>query len=41
MVAGHDPQLETAVAVVMKLLEDQPPVRPATPAYPDRSPGAN
>ncbi|MBN1361048.1 MAG: PD40 domain-containing protein [Sedimentisphaerales bacterium] len=36
MVAGRDPQLETAIGVVLKLLEQQPQ-RPARPAYPDRS----
>ncbi|MBP7052507.1 MAG: PD40 domain-containing protein [Phycisphaerae bacterium] len=37
LVAGRDPQLETAVAVALKLLEKNPPARPKKPAYPDRS----
>jgi len=37
LVAGRDPQLETAVAVVLQLLEKNPPKRPKKPAYPDRS----
>ncbi len=41
LVAGRDPQLETAVAVALKLLEKNPPVRPKKPAYPDRSASAN
>jgi tricorn protease len=36
MVAGRDPQLETAIAVILKLL-DKAPEKPAKPAYPDRS----
>jgi tricorn protease len=41
MVAGRDPQLETAIAVVLRLLERNPPQRPKKPPYPDRSPGAD
>ncbi len=37
MVAGNDPQLETAIAVALKQLEKQPPQRPAKPTYPNRS----
>ncbi len=37
MVAGGDPQLETAIAVILKQLEKQSSVRPQKPAYPDRS----
>jgi tricorn protease len=37
MVAGHDPQLETAISVALKLLEKQPPKRPKKPPYPNRS----
>jgi len=37
MVAGGDPQLETAIAVAMKQLDKQPPRRPQKPVYPDRS----
>ncbi|OHB64737.1 MAG: hypothetical protein A2Y76_11000 [Planctomycetes bacterium RBG_13_60_9] len=40
MVAGHDPQLETAISVAQKLLEKQPPKRPQKPAYPNRSANA-
>jgi tricorn protease len=41
MVAGRDPQLETAIAVVLRRLERNPPQRPKKPPYPDRSPGAD
>ena len=37
MVAGRDPQLEAAIAVVLKLLEKEPQTPPQKPAYPDRS----
>lgn len=33
--AGHDPQLEKAVSIVMEELKAHPPVRYATPAYPN------
>ncbi len=39
MVAGRDPQLETAIAVILRLLEKNPPIRPQRPRYPDRSGG--
>jgi len=41
MVAGRDPQLETAIAVILRLLEKNPPKRPQKPRYPDRSSGSN
>jgi tricorn protease len=41
LAAGRDPQLETAIAVVLKQLERKPPQRPQKPPYPDRSPDAN
>jgi len=41
LVAGRDPQLETAVSVALKLLEKNPPKRPKKPAYPNRSADAN
>jgi tricorn protease len=34
VMAGHDPQLERAIAVVMSELEKNPPVRPKRPPYP-------
>jgi tricorn protease len=37
LVAGRDPQLETGIAVILKLLEREPPQRPQRPPYPDRS----
>ena len=37
MVAGHDPQLEKAVEVILQMLEKEPPEEPKKPAYPDRS----
>lgn len=37
MVAGRDPQLEMGIAVILRLLEKQPPQRPQRPPYPDRS----
>ncbi len=37
LVAGRDPQLETAVGVALKLLEKNPPKRAKKPIYPDRS----
>jgi len=37
MAAGRDPQLETAIAVVLKLLEKEPQTPPRRPAYPNRS----
>ncbi len=41
MVAGRDPQLETAISVVLRLLEKEPPKRPKKPAYPNRAVDAN
>lgn len=32
--AGHDPQLEAAVALALKALETSPPPKPQRPAYP-------
>jgi tricorn protease len=32
VIAGHDPQLEKAVELIMAELETSPPVRPARPA---------
>ena len=37
LVAGRDPQLETAVGVAVQLLEKNPPKLPKKPTYPDRS----
>lgn len=37
MAAGKDPQLEKAIAVILELLEKNPPKKPKRPAYPDRS----
>jgi len=37
MAKGGDPQLEKAVALVMEQIAKTPPVRPAKPAYPNRS----
>jgi tricorn protease len=34
---GHDPQLETAVALALRELKEHPPSTPARPAYPDYS----
>ena len=36
MVDGGDPQLDRAIAEVLRLLEENPPVRPNRPAYPVR-----
>lgn len=41
LAAGRDPQLETAVGVVLKLLEKDPPKKPKKPTYPNRSANAN
>ena len=41
LVAGRDPQLETAITVALKLLDKEPPKRPSKPAYPNRSADAN
>ena len=37
MAAGRDPQLETAIAVVLRLLEKEPQTPPQRPAYPNRA----
>lgn len=34
---GHDPQLETAVAIALRELAAHPPLQPARPRYPDYS----
>ncbi len=39
MARGKDPQLEHGIEEVLKMLEENPPVRPEKPAYPDRSGG--
>ncbi len=36
VIAGHDPQLEKAIAIVMEDLKKNPPVRPKRPAMPVR-----
>jgi tricorn protease len=36
VIAGHDPQLERAIQVVMDELKANPPVKPKRPAYPIR-----
>jgi tricorn protease len=36
VISGHDPQLETAIRVIMEELEKNPPKRPKRPAYPVR-----
>jgi tricorn protease len=36
VIAGHDPQLEKAVEVLMAELKKNPPVRPKRPAYPNK-----
>ncbi|HVO50854.1 MAG TPA: PDZ domain-containing protein, partial [Thermoanaerobaculia bacterium] len=36
VIAGHDPQLEKAIAIVMEELKKNPPVRPKHPALPVR-----
>jgi len=41
LVAGRDPQLETAVSVVLQLLEKNPRKRPQKPAYPNRTANSN
>jgi tricorn protease len=37
VIAGHDPQLEKAIEVVMKELEKNPPAKSKRPPYPDRA----
>ncbi|HON92463.1 MAG TPA: PDZ domain-containing protein [Sedimentisphaerales bacterium] len=41
LAAGRDPQLETAVGVILNLLEKNPPKRPKKPVYPNRTADAN
>jgi tricorn protease len=36
VIAGHDPQLEKAVEVLMADLKENPPARPKRPAYPNK-----
>jgi hypothetical protein len=36
VIAGHDPQLEKAIEVLMAELKENPPVKPKRPAYPNR-----
>jgi tricorn protease len=36
VIAGHDPQLERAIAWVMDELKKNPPVKPKRPPFPDR-----
>lgn len=37
VVKGHDPQLEKAIEIVMKQLEENPPKKMETPPYPDKT----
>ena len=37
VIAGHDPQLEKAIEVVMAELAKNPPVRPKRPPYPNKA----
>ena len=37
VIEGHDPQLEKAIEVIMKALEENPPREPERPPYPDRA----
>ncbi len=36
VIAGHDPQLEKAVEVLMAELKKNPPVKPKRPAFPNK-----
>jgi tricorn protease len=36
VIAGHDPQLERAIRIVLDELEKNPPQKPVRPAYPIR-----
>ena len=36
VIAGHDPQLEKAIEVVMEQLKENPPEEPVRPPYPIR-----
>ncbi|UNY99551.1 PDZ domain-containing protein [Zhouia spongiae] len=40
VMGGHDPQLEKAIEVIMKELEEYKPGYPVRPAYPNRAKGA-
>jgi tricorn protease len=37
VIAGHDPQLENSVEVLMADLTKNPPLRPKRPAYPSKA----
>jgi tricorn protease len=37
LAAGHDPQLERAIDVVMAELRKSPPAAPKRPTYPDKT----
>jgi len=36
VIAGRDPQLERAIAIVLEALKKNPPSPPTRPAYPER-----
>ncbi len=38
VIAGRDPQLEKAIALVMEALEKNPPAKPQRPSFPIRNP---
>ncbi len=38
--AGHDPQLEKAIEIVLEQLEKNPPHKPQRPPFPVRAPSA-
>jgi tricorn protease len=38
--AGHDPQLEKAIEIVLEQLEQSPPRKPQRPPFPVRAPSA-
>jgi tricorn protease len=40
VIAGHDPQLERAIELVLEQLENSPPPRAERPPFPKRAPGA-
>ncbi|RLD19259.1 MAG: peptidase S41, partial [Bacteroidetes bacterium] len=37
VINGHDPQLEKAIEIALKELQDNPPVEPKRPPYPTKS----
>jgi tricorn protease len=37
VIAGHDPQLERAITIVMDELKKNPPTNPKRPGYPDKT----